>query len=121
MKLESAQRLTELYPDRHLNVFVPYGTHDLDYNVTRAVIATLRWSRPAVTRAFLAEVVGVPLEREAGFQYDLQASDFEDFDPAKCKRRLVLGVCELGRIADGLPDLDEVDRAVLLRFARDPS
>jgi hypothetical protein len=111
MKVASAVRHAELYPDRHLNVFVPFGTHDLDYNVTRALIATLRWSRPQITRDFLAEVVGVSTEASASFQYDLQASDFEDFDPSRAKRKVVLGISAEGRVATHLPPLGMVDRA----------
>ena len=43
MKMAAADRNRDLYPDRHLNVFVPYRSHALDYNVTRAVIAR-RWN-----------------------------------------------------------------------------
>jgi hypothetical protein len=109
MKLAAAARQPDLYPDRHLNVFVPYGTHDLDYNVTRALIATLRWSVPQLTRDFLAQVAGVRAESES-FQFDLQASDFEDFDPTRAKRKVVLGISGEGRVATHLPSLDAIDR-----------
>ena len=40
MKLDAAERRGDLYPDRHLNVFVPFHGHLLDANVTRAVVST---------------------------------------------------------------------------------
>lgn len=119
MKVASAVRYAELYPDRHLNVFVPYGTHDLDYNVTRAVIATLRWSRPQLTREFLQEVAAIDAGA-ATFQFDLQASDFEDYDPAKARRKVVLGISVEGRVSKHLPPLAAIDRARLDRALGTP-
>ena len=58
MKLDAAERRGDLYPDRHLNVFVPFHGHVLDANVTRAVVSTLRWARPEVTRDFVIELAG---------------------------------------------------------------
>jgi hypothetical protein len=121
MKLDSAKRLVDLYPDRYLNVFHPYVSYELDYNVTRAVISTLRWSRPDVTRAFLAEVANVDVGEGSTFQFDLQASDFEDFDPGACKRKVILGICQSGMIAEGLPELEEKERVQLLAIVRDPT
>jgi hypothetical protein len=121
MKVASAVQHAELYPDRHLNVFVPYGTHDLDYNVTRALIATLRWSRPQLTRDFLAEVVGVAVDGAAGFQFDLQASDFEDYDPSRAKRKIILGISTEGRVSQHLPPIGLVDRARLQQALAVPS
>ncbi len=112
MKLDAAARHAELYPDRHLNVFVPYRAHDLDYNVTRAVVSTLRWARPDLAREFAAELCGVEAAAAGplGYQFDLHACDYEDFDPAKVRHQVVLGVSVEGRIAEGLPSLDALDR-----------
>ncbi len=114
MKLADAEQRQDLYPDRYLNVFVPYRSHLLDYNVTRALIATLRWSRPEVTRDFLQEVAGV--EAGAGsYHYDLQVCDYEDFDPGSVPRQVVLGLSIGGELATRLPPLDDDGRSALLR------
>lgn len=110
MRLADAARLGALYPDRHLNVFVPLESHRLDLNVTRALISTLRWSRPELTRAFLSEVVGVQDPGPGGFQFDLGACDYEDFDPARCARQVVLGISRDGAVAAELPSLDDLDQ-----------
>lgn len=119
MKVASAVAHPDVYPDRHLNVFVPYGTHDLDYNVTRAMISTLRWSVPDLARQFLAEVANVASDGTAAFQFDLQASDFEDYDPSRAKRKVILGISTAGRCAAHMP-LDSVDRARLVQALQAP-
>jgi hypothetical protein len=120
MKLASADRHADLYPDRHLNVFVPYQAHDLDYNVTRALISTLRWSKPELTQAFLAELAGVEAEGQ-GWHYDLQSCDYEDFDPGAVERQVVLGISRRGELATRLPSLDDGElSAGLLHLLRSP-
>ncbi len=121
MKLEDAEQRQDLYPDRYLNVFVPYGTHLRDVNVTRALISTLRWSRPELTRAFLEQVVGV--EAGAGaYHHDLQVCDYEDFDPGACPRQVVLGISIGGELATRLPPLDDQARGqALLSVLRAPA
>src|SRR5688500_14544189 len=110
MKLAAANRHAALYPDRHLNVFVPYRSHALDYNVTRALISTLRWAKPELSRDFAAQVAGVtlPAGSRASFHHDLHACDYEDFDPAATKHQVVLGISTGGAIAPNLPSLDGV-------------
>ena len=120
MKIASAVQHPDVYPDRHLNVFVPYGSHDLDYNVTRAVIATLRWSAPDVTRDFLAEVVHFKAEGAPDFQYDLQGSDFEDYDPSRARRKIILGISSAGKCAAHLPPIDAIDRRALVQALHAP-
>jgi hypothetical protein len=120
MKIAAAVTHPDVYPDRHLNVFVPYGAHDLDYNVTRAVIATLRWSAPDVTRDFLAEIVRFKVEDAPGFQYDLQGSDFEDYDPSRAKRKIILGISSAGKCAAHLPPIDAIDRQRLVQALHAP-
>ena len=120
MKLASAEAHDGLYPDRHLNVFVPYRSHGLDYNVMRALISTLRWSRPELTRGFLQEIAGVD-DAEGSFHYDLQSCDYEDFDPSQVERQVVLGISVAGRLAVNLPPLDDSERsAQLLGMLRGP-
>jgi hypothetical protein len=114
MKLASATRHTDLYPDRHLNVFVPYQTHDLDYNVTRALISTLRWSRPELTEAFLQSVSGVEAGSGGSFHYDLHSCDYEDFDPAQVEKQVLLGISRAGRLATRLPVMDDPERSMAL-------
>lgn len=119
MKLAAAERHDDLYPDRHLNVFVPYGTHTLDYNVTRALVTTLRWSRPELTQAVLQELAGVSVAADVGFQYDLHACDYEDFDPSRVETQVVLGISIQGALASSLPPLDDGElQATLLGFLR---
>lgn len=120
MKLAAASRHADLYPDRHLNVFVPYRSHALDYNVTRALISTLRWARPELSRDFAAQVAGVPLPAggRATFHHDLHACDYEDFDPATTKHQVVLGISVGGAIAPNLPSLEGVNREALLGLLR---
>jgi hypothetical protein len=118
MKLADAERHGDLYPDRHLNVFVPFESHDLDYNVTRALISTLRWSRPEVTRGFLSEVVGVSAE-DGNYHYDMQGCDYEDFDPGKVAQQVVLGISTTGQLAK-LPSLDDVNQDALRSILRMP-
>jgi len=113
MKLEDVARHPHLYPERHLNVFVPFGTHDLDHNVTRALISTLRWSRPELTQAFLTEVVGLEGQDADDYCFDLGACDYSDFDPADCSRRVVLGISGSGRCTPHLPSLDDVNLDVI--------
>lgn len=120
MKVASAEQHPDVYPDRHLNVFVPYGAHDLDYNVTRAVIATLRWSVPQLTRDFLQEIVNARLEGSPHFEYDLQGSDFEDYDPSRAKKKIILGISSAGRCAAHLPPIDAIDRQRLLQALAAP-
>jgi hypothetical protein len=109
MKLADAERHGDLYPDRHLNVFVPFQSHDLDYNVTRALISTLRWSRPDLTQEFLREVAG--LEATDGvYHHDMGACDYEDFDPGRVPNQVVLGISGAGEVARNLPSLDDVDQ-----------
>ncbi|MCO5171940.1 MAG: hypothetical protein M9894_37040 [Planctomycetes bacterium] len=122
MKLATADRHADLYPDRHLNVFVPYRSHALDYNVTRALVSTLRWSRPEVTRDFVTQLAGVELPAGSGaaFHHDLHACDYEDFDPAKSAQQVVLGISLGGAIAPNLPSLDGVNREALLTLLRSP-
>jgi hypothetical protein len=121
VKLSIAAEREELYPDRHLNVFVPYQSHDLDYNVTRALICTLRWSRPSLARAFLTELVGC--ENTAGSQllYDLQACDYEDFDPERCATRKLLGISRDAKVATLLPALDTLHQREALALLRSPA
>ncbi|MCA8921412.1 MAG: hypothetical protein KDD82_06355 [Planctomycetes bacterium] len=113
MKLEDVARHPNLYPERHLNVFVPFASHDLDHNVTRAVISTLRWSRPELTQAFLTQVVGLEGQTAEDYCYDLGACDYTDFDPADCSRRVVLGISGSGQIAPHLPSLDDINQDVV--------
>lgn len=114
MRLADAARHGELYPDRHLNVFVPLESHRLDLNVTRALVATLRWSRPDLTREFLREVGGLDdLGQAGGWQFDLGACDYEDFDPAACARQVVLGISRQAGVAKELPSLDDVNQDAL--------
>jgi hypothetical protein len=120
MKVASAVAHPNVYPDRHLNVFVPYGTHDLDYNVTRALISTLRWSVPDLTRRFLKEVANVAVEGDAPFEFDLQGCEFEDLDPAQCRRKVVLGISSAGRCAAHLPPIDAIDRTRLVHALHQP-
>lgn len=122
MKLAAADRHADLYPDRHLNVFVPYRSHALDYNVTRALISTLRWGRPELTRDFVTELAGVELapDARASFHHDLHACDYEDFDPARTSQQVVLGISIGGAIAPNLPPLDGVNREALLTLLRSP-
>ncbi|RMG16301.1 MAG: hypothetical protein D6731_06440 [Planctomycetota bacterium] len=118
MKLAVAERRADLYPDRHLNVFVPYRSHDLDANVTRALVSTLRWARPELTQAFLREVVGLSECGEGPFHFDLSACDYEDFDPAAAAQKRVLGVSVRGALAK-VPDVDDPERIrVLLAVLR---
>ena len=121
MKLAAAERNRDLYPDRHLNVFVPYVSHGLDYNVTRALITTLRWSRPELTREFLTEVVALEsLEGDLAactWEFDLQGCDYEDFDPAAAKARVVLGISRAGELARRLPSLEDPERNAQLLLA----
>lgn len=116
MKLASAHRHADLYPDRHLNVFVPYRSHALDYNVTRALVSTLRWARPELTREFVTQLAGIELPggSSASFHHDLHACDYEDFDPARTAQQVVLGISIGGEIAPQLPPLDGVNREALL-------
>jgi hypothetical protein len=119
MKLDAAERRGDLYPDRHLNVFVPFHGHVLDANVTRAVVSTLRWARPEVTRDFVIELAGVEPGGAGGpWHFDLHASDYEDFHPASAQRQVVLGISVDGAISPGLPSLDDVDRDGLLAISR---
>lgn len=120
MKLEAQERNGHLYPERHLNVFVGYHGHGLDANVTRAVVSTLRWSRPELARDFVVDVAGLSAAAgtPGGYLFDLLACDYEDFHPARVKHQVVLGVSVDGTIADGLPSLDDVDRDLLLGLAR---
>jgi hypothetical protein len=120
MKLAAANRHADLYPDRHLNVFVPYRSHALDYNVTRALVSTLRWARPELSREFVTHLAGVelPAGSRASFHHDLHACDYEDFDPAKTTQQVVLGISLGGEIAPNLPPLDAVDREGLLALLR---
>jgi len=112
MKLVDAERYGELYPDRHLNVFVPFESHDLDYNVTRALIATLRWSRPELTQAFLKDVVGLE-PKDGAYHFDMGGCDYTDFDPADVERKVVLGISVGGKIAENLPSLDDVNQEAI--------
>lgn len=123
MKLASAHRHADLYPDRHLNVFVPYRSHALDYNVTRALVSTLRWARPELTREFVTQLAGIELPggSSASFHHDLHACDYEDFDPARTAQQVVLGISIGGEIAPQLPPLDGVNREALLTLLRSPS
>lgn len=120
MKLAAANRHADLYPDRHLNVFVPYRSHALDYNVTRALVSTLRWARPELSREFVTHLAGVelPAGSRATFHHDLHACDYEDFDPARTTQQVVLGISLGGEIAPNLPPLDAVDRDGLLALLR---
>lgn len=119
MKLDAAERRGDLYPDRHLNVFVPFHGHVLDSNVTRAVVSTLRWARPEVTRDFVVELAGVEPGGAGGpWHFDLHASDYEDFHPASARRQVVLGISVDGAISPGLPSLDDVDKDGLLALSR---
>lgn len=118
MKLDAAARMTQLYPDRHLNIFVPYGTYDLDYNVTRALICTLRSSGPELARRFLAELLDVEIAEETSVLYDLQACDYDDYNPESCKVRKILGISRGGVIASRLPNADEIYRPQVLALLR---
>ncbi|MEZ6187587.1 MAG: hypothetical protein R3F62_21575 [Planctomycetota bacterium] len=120
MKLEDAARHPHLYPERHLNVFVPFESHDLDHNVTRALISTLRWARPELTQGFLTEVVGLEGQTAEDYCFDLGACDYEDFDPADCSRRVVLGISGAGRLAPHLPSLDDVNQDVIQAVLAQP-
>lgn len=121
MKLAAAEQDQDLYPDRHLNVFVPYKSHGLDYNVTRAMISTLRWSHAGVTQAFLKAIAGVETGASA-YHYDLHAVDYEDLDPAKAKVQVVLGISVAGRLSTNLPPLDDAAQSgVLLNILRAPA
>ena len=119
MKLADAEQHGDLYPDRHLNVFVPFESHDLDYNVTRALISTLRWSRPEVTHAFLTEVAGLESASGENYHYDMQGCDYEDFDPANVAKQVVVGVSIKGTLAQ-LPSLDDVNQDALRSILRMP-
>lgn len=118
MKLSFAAESPELYPDRHLNIFVPYGTHELDYNVTRAMICALRWSAPDLVRDFLKEVMAVEVNGEVPALYDLQACDYDGFDTEACETRKLLGVSRAGKIAERLPAIDQVDQSQILHALR---
>lgn len=120
MKLATADQ-QDLYPDRHLNVFCAYRSGAQDYNLTRALISTLRWSRPEVTRAFLERFAS--LKSSAGsFHYDLHACDYDDFDPARVKDQVVLGISIGGRLAENLPPLDDsMYGTTLLSILRAPA
>ena len=72
-----------------------------------AIVATLRWSRPELTTAFLNAFAGVEAKTSEGFHYDLKDCDYEDFDPAASKQQAVLGVSIDGRLATNLPPLDK--------------
>lgn len=122
MKIAAANRHVDLYPDRHLNIFVPYRSHALDYNVTRALVSTLRWAKPELSREFVTELAGVelPAGSRAGFHHDLHACDYEDFDPAKTSHQVVLGISIGGAIAPNIPPLDGVNREALLTLLRSP-
>lgn len=122
MRLADAARHGELYPDRHLNVFVPLESHRLDLNVTRALVSALRWSRPDLTREFLREVAGLDdaAAPASGWQYDLGACDYEDFDPARCARQLVLGISREAGTASELPSLDDVNQDALRALCSAP-
>ena len=121
MKLATADQ-QDLYPDRHLNVFCAYsGGGAQDYNLTRALISTLRWSRPEVTKAFLERFAGIQGSAEA-FHYDLHACDYDDFDPARVKEQVVLGISIGGRLAENLPPLDDAMYGMtLLSILRAPA
>lgn len=120
MKLAAATK-TGLYPDRHLNVFCAYRSAALDYNLTRALISTLSWSRPAVTQAFLSAFGGVETESEV-FAYDLHACDYDDFDPAQVRQQVVLGISLRGQLATNLPPLDDALYGTqLLAILRSPA
>lgn len=109
------------YPDRHLNVFCAYRSAALDYNLTRALISTLNWSRPQVTQAFLERFAGLATQSEA-FHYDLHACDYDDFDPARVKEQVVLGISLRGELAENLPPLDDaLYGAQLLALLRSPA
>ncbi|MGE0710196.1 MAG: hypothetical protein AB7N76_07645 [Planctomycetota bacterium] len=121
MKLATAERHPDLYPDRHLNVFVAYRSHNLDYNLTRAVICTLRWSVPELTRAFLERFARLETAADR-FDFDLHACDYDDFDPARVKQQAVLGISIAGQLAQGLPPLDDAEQgAMLLAMLRSPA
>ncbi|HBP19291.1 MAG TPA: hypothetical protein DEA08_16065 [Planctomycetes bacterium] len=121
MKLATAESRSDLYPDRHLNVFVAYRSHTLDYNLTRALISTLRWSRPNLTRAFLERFARLETSANS-FHFDLHACDYDDFDPAQVKQQSVLGISIAGRLAENLPPLDDAQQgALLLSMLRSPA
>lgn len=118
MKLSAAAKLSDMYPDRHLNVFVPYETHDLDYNVTRALICTLKWSRPELAQAFLKEVMAIDIADGTSVLYDLQACDYDDYDPEQCETRKILGISRSGEIAERLPSADSLYTPQVLALLR---
>lgn len=118
MKLSAAAKLSEMYPDRHLNIFVPYETHDLDYNVTRALICTLKWSRPELAQSFLKDVTAIEIGSETSVLYDLQACDYDDYDPEQCETRKILGISRSGEIAERLPSADELYQPNVLALLR---
>jgi hypothetical protein len=121
MKLATADRNTHLYPDRHLNVFVAYRSHALDYNLTRALISTLRWSVPELTRGFLERFARLDSSAKR-FHFDLHACDYDDFDPASVKQQVVLGISVAGRLAQNLPPLDDAQQGqLLLAMLRSPA
>ncbi|MBL4847920.1 MAG: hypothetical protein JKY65_20585 [Planctomycetes bacterium] len=120
MKLATADQ-RDLYPDRHLNVFCAYRSGAQDYNLTRALISTLRWSRPELTRAFLERFAGLKSSSES-FHYDLHACDYDDFDPGRVKDQVVLGISIAGRLAENLPPLDDAMYGMtLLSILRAPA
>jgi hypothetical protein len=118
MKLSAAAKLSDMYPDRHLNVFVPYESHGLDYNVTRALICTLKWSRPELVRAFLKEVTNTDISDSATVLYDLQACDYDDYDPEKSEQRKILGISRTGELATRLPPADHLYQPNVLALLR---
>lgn len=118
MKIDVAAQLKDLYPDRHLNVFVPYNNYDLDYNVTRALISTLRWSDPSLVRHFLKDIAGVDLEEGAHLLYDLQACDYDDYDPEQCETRKMIGISRGGEVATRLPAVDHIYQPHVLSALR---
>lgn len=120
MKVSVAASRPKLYPDRHLNVFVPYGTHDLDYNLTRALICTLRWSRPGLVQDFLSQIMGIGVADDVSLLYDLQACDYEDYDPEACEVKKVLGISAGGAVAKRLPPLDSLNQRQVLGLLREP-
>lgn len=121
MKLADAEQRSDLYPDRYLNVFVPYRSHLADANLTRAIVSTLRWARPELTTAFLKEFAHVEPKSAGAFHYDLKACDYEDFDPASVETQVILGISLAGTLATQLPPFDDAARsAVLLSITRAP-
>jgi hypothetical protein len=118
VKLSAAAKLSDMYPDRHLNIFVPYESHDLDYNVTRAMICTLKWSRPELVRAFLQDLTSTTIADDSTVLYDLQACDYDDYDPEACEVKKILGISRGGELATRLPAADSIYQPHVLALLR---